>query len=360
MTSPAHGKLLDDCDHGRSALAESLDVVLQCFARTVGATTAAIVCPGDEGPCLLAAWAAPRHEPAFTWEAEKLMFRALRVDTTLFEPIRHGEDPPLTAAVATRFGPTSSPDDAPGAGVICAAFSPPTDADLSVLADAAGAYGRMAGLCLGEDLTLRALLSSPGIDRLTGCLSHSAAVDAVESEVARCQRSGDLLSCCFVDLAGIAGLDGEQGRLEGSRVLVAVADALRRAVRNYDSVGRFGNNRFLIVLPETGGPQLQATARRIQKAVTDTHAAMTVAPLEISLGVAEWNGAGSAPELLEAADQARREAQRDGGGLVVQVRPNAPVGGLSALTEHLARAAGIAEKAALRARRNSDRSGDRP
>jgi hypothetical protein len=167
----------------------------------------------------------------------------------------------------------------------------------------------------------------------------------LEGEVARSRRSRSPLSCCVVGLGGIASPD-------------EVGEALRRTVREYDSVGRVGADKFVIVLPETGGPDCQGVAGRIRKAACEAHAASTVKPLEISVGIAEWNGTDSAAELLEAADETRRTAQREGGGTVVRLRPGAPVEGLSAFTDHLARAAGIAEKAAQRARQIPGEVGD--
>jgi GGDEF domain-containing protein len=131
-------------------------------------------------------------------------------------------------------------------------------------------------------------------------------------------------------------------------------------VREYDSVGRVGADQFVIVLPETGGPDCQGVAGRIRNAACEAHTAISVSPLEVSVGIAEWNGTDSAAEFLEAAEQARRTAQRTGGDTAVWLSPRAPVDGLSALTDRLARAAGIAEKAALRARRLPGQSGDHP
>ena len=67
----------------------------------------------------------------------------------------------------------------------------------------------------------------------------------------RSTRYGHPVSCCFIDLDRFKALNEERGHLFGSRVLADVAAALRASLRIGDSVGRYGGDEFIVLLPHT-------------------------------------------------------------------------------------------------------------
>lgn len=125
------------------------------------------------------------------------------------------------------------------------------------------------------------------------------------------------MSCGFIDLDGFKGVNDRRGHPHGSRVLARVAKALRQGVRSGDSVGRYGGDEFILLMPDTGLAAALTVAGRMREmiatATLDDHD-----PLDASVGVAEWQPGWTADQLLEAANSALLEAKRAGGGLVLQ------------------------------------------
>ena len=54
------------------------------------------------------------------------------------------------------------------------------------------------------------------------------------------------------------------------RGLVAVADALRRATREYDVAARFGGDEFCVLLPETDPDGALVVAERVRSIVEES------------------------------------------------------------------------------------------
>ena len=96
---------------------------------------------------------------------------------------------------------------------------------------------------------------------------------------------------------------------------------LLRAVRPYDSVGRFGGDEFLLVLPGCPLPQLQAIAARLQQCMAADASASETGELRptMSFGAASVTPeqSGSPRAAIQAADAALYRAKRTGRDRVV-------------------------------------------
>lgn len=99
-------------------------------------------------------------------------------------------------------------------------------------------------------------------DALTGAHNRRSVLDHLERELARAQRQGPPLSLLLVDLDFFKRVNDTWGHATGDRVLQAAARALTEAVRDYDIVGRWGGEEFLVVLPETEPAQATQLAER--------------------------------------------------------------------------------------------------
>jgi diguanylate cyclase (GGDEF)-like protein len=148
-------------------------------------------------------------------------------------------------------------------------------------------------------------------DGLTGCLNHAAMQDSLRREIERASRTGRRLSLAFVDLDDFKQVNEEQGHQVGDEVLRAVGGALRDSVRTYDTVARYGGDEFVLVAPGSAG---MTVARRVLAGVA---ALPDVAGrrVSVSAGVASFPAdAGTAEELLEAAERALAQAKASGSG----------------------------------------------
>ncbi len=260
---------------------------------------------------MLASWAEPGSELSVAWTSRTLIGQAFASPRPLLDPATCGDGGLGVSAVAA---PVRC--DPPALGAIYAGFSPPTAMEVDELEWSIDSYARAAALCMGGQPGLGVALGSVGPDPLTGCLTHTTMVEFLRSEVQRSMRAGHRLSCCVVDLDGFGRVNERRGHLEGNRVLAGVGEALRHSARAYDAVGRFGGEEFVIVLPETDSVTTAAIARRGRTALLAAIAAATPVQVDVSFGIAEWDGESSATELLSAADRALAHAKAAGGGRI--------------------------------------------
>lgn len=89
------------------------------------------------------------------------------------------------------------------------------------------------------------------IDRLTGLLGPTDWNRLVADEDVRHARYKRPATVVVIELDGFDRLVGALGQLAADRVILAVADTIRRHARKADHVARLGPGRFGVLLPET-------------------------------------------------------------------------------------------------------------
>jgi diguanylate cyclase (GGDEF)-like protein/PAS domain S-box-containing protein len=156
---------------------------------------------------------------------------------------------------------------------------------------------------------LRALSTTDG---LTGLFNRRHLDSSLAQEVERAKRNPLNLSIMMFDIDHFKKFNDTHGHDQGDRVLKAVADCMRLAVRNIDIPCRYGGEEFLIIMPETDQPGGAILAERLRKRIED----MVVDGLKVtvSIGVAGIveTGVESAPDLVQAADEALYRAKKGG------------------------------------------------
>lgn len=218
----------------------------------------------------------------------------------------------LTWAAAAAVRPPGGPRAA-----LCVAFQmPPRRKALTLWL--LERYAGLAALAFHDRAVLDGLLRAAVVDGLTGCLNHAAIRSELHREIARGDRHGRALSCCFIDLDRFKRINDDHGHLLGSRVLAEVAAVIRDGLRAEDGLGRYGGDEFLAVLPETDTPQAHALAERLRTMISRTTVDGRHLDLDASIGIARWWPGTTLDELIEAADRALMEAKRAGGAAVVE------------------------------------------
>ncbi|HKG26982.1 MAG TPA: diguanylate cyclase [Thermomicrobiales bacterium] len=176
-------------------------------------------------------------------------------------------------------------------------------------------------VALGQDLAAQAALAieraqlhaaleaRARTDGLTGLLNRGATEETLDAELTRARRTGLPLAILLIDLDGFKHVNDRRGHLVGDRVLQEVAGILRTSVRDGDSVGRYGGDEFLVLLPDADEFGARVVADRILAA---TKAARVPADtpeswvsIHLSIGRAVYPHAGSThEELIATADEA--------------------------------------------------------
>lgn len=181
-------------------------------------------------------------------------------------------------------------------------------------------------LLLQRSMLVKQLEIAATTDDKTGVYNAAGWRHLATHELARAARDVDAsIGVLMIDLDHFKRINDRHGHLAGDEVLKSVAATIALEVRDYDAVGRFGGEEFVVLLPGTTETDVCAIAERIRHSIT-TVSVMTphgdgpvaIRGLSASIGVAMYPSAGSAVDrLLHAADIALYRAKNDGRNRVV-------------------------------------------
>lgn len=151
-------------------------------------------------------------------------------------------------------------------------------------------------------------------DPLTGVFNRRHLIEALDREVARCQRHrGRGLALCMIDLDHFKRINDSFGHPVGDEVLIAVGARIGKSIRSSDYVARYGGEEFVVLLDAESSELAYAVCERIRCDIAGLQiAALQGMPLGVSIGVALCAMGESPAELLERADKALYRAKAEG------------------------------------------------
>lgn len=151
-------------------------------------------------------------------------------------------------------------------------------------------------------------------DPLTGLPNHRALVAALEQELERSRRFNRPCALIFLDLDHFKALNDSCGHAAGDTTLCELGQVVEEHLRGMDTLGRWGGEEFVALLPETSQESAMQVAERIRQAVAE-HRFQAGGGVYVtcSLGVATYpNDASDRSSLVAAADHAMYAAKRLG------------------------------------------------
>lgn len=151
-------------------------------------------------------------------------------------------------------------------------------------------------------------------DALTGALNRRGLDEAVEREAARAQRYRSSLCFTVIDLDNFKKLNDRLGHQAGDGALRHLVAVVRSMLRPSDTIGRYGGEEFVLLLPETPVEDARLVVQRLQRELTRQfflHNNEKVL-ITFSAGVAGMRPGETGAQALARADEAMYEAKRKG------------------------------------------------
>lgn len=160
----------------------------------------------------------------------------------------------------------------------------------------------------------RSLSTALSRDSLTGLLKHADIKEQLALEVERSARSGKPTSVVMLDLDHFKRVNDTYGHAAGDNVIRALANLLRQRLRRIDSLGRYGGEEFVVVLPECTAEQARRIVDeiRLRFAAISFRAGAHTFTVSLSAGISQTDAHAKPGELLERADQALYAAKHNG------------------------------------------------
>ncbi|MGQ9817282.1 MAG: diguanylate cyclase [bacterium] len=138
----------------------------------------------------------------------------------------------------------------------------------------------------------------------------------LENELKRGRGYSRSVSLAMIDLDHFKQFNDRYGHPAGDQLLIAVAEKIRRTVRDTDFVARYGGEEFVIIFPETPGGSAYKICERVRGAIENNQIVINKygkLGITISIGVATYpQSAQSAQELIQKADLALYRAKKLG------------------------------------------------
>lgn len=158
------------------------------------------------------------------------------------------------------------------------------------------------------------------IDLLTGLPNRRAFQWALDMESNRIKRTSKTSSIAIADIDYFKKVNDTYGHNAGDKVLAQAAGVFRSAVREYDTVSRYGGEEFIFCLPEVNAFDASNVVERvrlgIEKEIFDIDADEVI-HVTCSFGVSEFNSNISPAEAISYADQSLYRAKESGRNKVV-------------------------------------------
>lgn len=186
-------------------------------------------------------------------------------------------------------------------------------------------FSRQLGVALHNAVTHQQLQRIAALDAMTGAYNRRFGMRRLREELLRAMRADQPLGLVLFDVDHFKRVNDGHGHLVGDRVLIAVARAARKALREGDVLVRYGGEEFFAVLPGAGLEDATRIAERIRFAAAECEVedGPTRVRVTLSAGVACWPvvPAGDELELVQRADEALYTAKRAGRDRAVSAQP---------------------------------------
>jgi len=154
-------------------------------------------------------------------------------------------------------------------------------------------------------------------DTVTGLPNRATFEQHLRAECNRGMRCGHSVAAILIDLDHFKTINDRYGHAAGDVALQTVGQALRRTLRSYDMVARYGGDEFAAICCGCRPGEIEITIRKLHDSLKQLHSRATIAcPVPtLSIGacvVHDFSQIDTPEEIVEQADECLYVAKRSG------------------------------------------------
>jgi diguanylate cyclase (GGDEF)-like protein len=151
------------------------------------------------------------------------------------------------------------------------------------------------------------------IDELTELYNHRSTLEQLTAELIRAKRLELSICVGFLDIDLFRKINERFGHPVGDRVLIKLAEAIKKLLDKEDIAGRWGGEEFLIIFPEKTEEQAFKGLEAIRTGTEELTFAEEGLSVTVSIGVSSFPAdARNVDELVALADKALYRAKSTG------------------------------------------------
>ena len=149
-------------------------------------------------------------------------------------------------------------------------------------------------------------------DSMTKLANRMKTIDLIEYQIIRAKRTEKPFTLAIADIDDFKNINDSYGHDIGDTVIIAVAQLMKKSLREQDIIGRWGGEEFMIVLPDTSINDGKIVLEKLRTNVS-SHAIKTdnfSINTTLTLGASASNYAATIDNIIKLADNALYEGKR--------------------------------------------------
>src|SRR5271169_3230782 len=164
-------------------------------------------------------------------------------------------------------------------------------------------------------------------DSLTGLMNRGEIVSMLQRELERARRERAPVGVILGDIDHFKSVNDTLGHLFGDEALREIGRRLRKQLRVYDGVGRYGGEEFLMVLPNCDLPNTVQRANELREIISTTPVVCSgeerLITMSMGVAVSVCEGQSEVEKLLNEADAGLYKAKEKGRNRTEHFTPTA-------------------------------------